>query len=440
MRNRAELVGNWTGVVDASSFIQKLCPFALPGAKTAPAPKAEERSPGVRSTVGTVATKRADKQGWPGYPPAEIVSMDNSTSGYFLKDEGYGDVAVLVLTSFSPIGFDAQKTVQQFYARAVQAGKKKLVVDLQVNEGGFIFLAYDMFRQLFPDIVQDATTRLRLSPGFVAAAKVASAVCADFDPALAADDENEDLVLLCQSPLNYGYDLDRYLQHFRSYEQLYAPHEFNGDRFTNLSVWDLGNWVDTSSPYFGFGMNVTGYGDRTNFTRPFAGPDDIVLLYDGYCSSSCTIFSQCMIHDAGVKTVSFGGRPQAGRLTQGVGGVKGTQVAGFKDIKGFVDRATRKRAGAGRYSNDTGIAHQLGRFTDYVVHRSAGAAVNLRDSILADHRQDGTPAQYVDEYADCRLFWTEDMIRSPEAIWRAAAGAAFKGNKCAVGGFGHRKL
>ncbi|KAK8000620.1 Peptidase s41 family protein [Apiospora arundinis] len=429
-RNRAELVGNWTGVVDASSFVQKLLPFALPGAKS---PK-REALPEDKSTIDTMATKRGDKPSWPGYPNAEIVSQDNSVSGYFLKDAGFEDVAVIAITSFSPLAINVQKTVQEFYAMCVKAGKKKLVVDLQMNEGGFTFLAYDMFRQLFPDIVQDATTRMRLSPGFVAVSKVASEICANFDPVLAEDEDNEDLVLLCQSPMSYGYDLDQYLKHFKSYEQMYTPFEFNGDKFTNLSAWDLGNWVDTSSSYFGFGMNVTGYGNRVNFTRPFSGPDDIVVLYDGYCSSSCTIFSQCMIHDGGVKTVSFGGRPQPG-LTQGVGGVKGPQTLFYKDIKAYVGRATRMMKG-----NNTDISKELGRYTDYVINRSGGAAINFRDSILPEHRGDGTPAQHVAEYSDCRLFWTEDMIRSPEAIWRAAAGAAFKGNKCAAGGFENKKM
>ncbi|KAK7906474.1 hypothetical protein PG985_016211 [Apiospora marii] len=248
----------------------------------APVPKAEEHAPEVRSTRDTIVTKRDGKQAWPGYPEAEFVSLDNINSGYFLRDKGYEDVAVL----------------------------------------------------------------------------------------------------LCQTPLNYGYDLDQYLRHFESYAQQYTPHKLHGDKFTNLSAWNLGNRVDTSSAYFGFGMNGTGYGDRTNFTRPFGGPRRHPVA--------------CMIHDAAVKTVSFGGRPQPRRLTQGVGGVKGTQVASFQAIQGFAGRATRKlpevtdRDGQ---INKTEIADELGRFTDYVINRSNGGAVNFRDSILPDHRQDGTPAQ-----------------------------------------------
>lgn len=358
--------------------------------------------------------------------------MDKSASGYFLSGEGLDDVAVLVLTSFGFIAFEAQAIVEQFYAQAVKAGKKKLVVDLQVNEGGFTWFAYDMFRQLFPDIVQDIPSRLRLSSGVRAVSKAAAEICKDFDLAAAEEEEDDDLVLTCLNSLNYGYDLDENLQHFTSYEQKFAPHEFNGDKYTNLSQVDVGNVAESSSPYYGFGMNITGYGHRTNFTRPFAGPADIVIVYDGYCGSACTIFSQAMIHDADVKTISFGGRPNK-NLTQGVGGVKGSQAASFNDIKGYVDRASRKLAELGK--NSTKTDSEFARYTKYPIKRSGGGGINLRDAILPAHKADGTPSQFVAEYSDCRLFWTDDMIRSPEAIWRAAARAAFRGDKCAVGGF-----
>ncbi|KAL8352230.1 hypothetical protein RB601_002508 [Gaeumannomyces tritici] len=314
LRNTALLQGDWTGVVDAASFVRKLTPLAVPGAQVPDTGdedrQALARRPGVTPTVAArsalLSTRAASA--WPGYPEAEAVSLDKSASGYFLSGPGYSDVAVLVLTGFSPIGFDVQAVVQKFYAKAVAAGKKKLVIDLQANEGGFIYLAYDMFRQLFPDIVQQGLGRRRLSPGFEAVARAAAAICKDFDPRAAEKVRDTDLWLLCQSPLNYGYELDTALRHFESYAQKYAPHEHHGDRFTNLTGWDLGNHADSSSLFYGFNMNVTGYGDRTNMRRPFAGPDDVVV-YDGACASACTVLSEFLVHHAGVKTVSLGGRP-----------------------------------------------------------------------------------------------------------------------------------
>lgn len=428
MRNSAMLIGDWSNVVNATTFLEKLCPNALPGSKEPEIGSGHERV-SKRTDATRSVLHVADKTAWPGYPKAEIVSVDNSTSGYFLQGEGFEDVAVLALTSISVFASNAQATVQEFFQKAVHAGKKKLVVDLQVNGGGFIFLAYDIFRQIFPDIVQDSVGRMRLSAGLLAVANISADVCANWDPVAAEEAEDDDLVLLCQSPPNYGYELDQYLEHYQSFEQKFTPFGFNGDKFSNLSAWDLGNWVDSSSPYYGFNMNVTGYGNRKNFTRPFGGPENVVVLFDGACASACTVFSECMIHDAGVKTISFGGRPKSG-LTQGVGGVKGTHVASYDDIRNFAGRATRKMT-----KDDPAISKELSRYTGYPISRTKGAAINLRDNIIPSQREAGIPSQFIDEYSDCRIFWTEGMIKSPEAIWKAAAGAAFNDQKCAAGGF-----
>jgi hypothetical protein len=50
------------------------------------------------------------------------------------------------------------------------------------------------------------------------------------------------------------------------------------------------------------------------------------MLYDGYCASTCTIFSEFMRLQGGVKSIAYGGRPSADPsppIIQAVGGVKG---------------------------------------------------------------------------------------------------------------------
>lgn len=58
--------------------------------------------------------------------------------------------------------------------------------------------------------------------------------------------------------------------------------------------------------------------------QPFKA-EDIVIVYDGYCASTCTIFSELMRQQGGVKTIALGGRPNKD-IIQAVGGVKGTNV------------------------------------------------------------------------------------------------------------------
>lgn len=64
---------------------------------------------------------------------------------------------------------------------------------------------------------------------------------------------------------------------------------------------------------------MSGYLKRANITmQPFAA-EDIVIVYDGYCASTCTIFSELMRQQAGVKTIALGGRPNKD-IIQAVGG------------------------------------------------------------------------------------------------------------------------
>ncbi|KAG8361310.1 hypothetical protein FVEN_g1072 [Fusarium venenatum] len=431
MKNSAQITGNWTGVVDSKTFFAKLCPNALSNGKQPGSNVASHKKPGPTGDDARLVST-ADETRLPGYPKPVAITSDKSASGYFLEGPEFENVAVLVLTGMSIVAAPSQKTVQDFYTAAKRAGKTKLVVDVQVNEGGFISYAYDMFRQLFPDIVQDVQGRHRLSPGFTAIAKGASEVCRNFDPVATEEEDDEDKMLLCQSPFYYGYDLDSTLHKFKTHAQKYTSHTLNGDKFTNLTVWDLSDITDTSSPHYGYGFNVTGYGNRLNFTRPFNGPEDIVLLFDGYCSSSCTIFAQCMIHDAGVKTISIGGRPHEGPM-QGVGGVKGSHVYGHEDIKRYAGYVKNKLE-----SNSSAILKEMDRYTNYIPSRTRYMAVNMLDSYLPEDRGSGPPSQFVTEHSECRMFWTQEMVDSPAAVWKVAAKAAFNGGKCAAGGFSKR--
>ncbi|KAF5676578.1 pyridine nucleotide-disulfide oxidoreductase family [Fusarium heterosporum] len=171
-------------------------------------------------------------------------------------------------------------------------------------------------------------------------------------------------------------------------------------RFTNLTAWNLGEGTDTSSPSFGWGFDVTRFGDHLDFTRPSSGADDILLLPDGYWSSSCTVFAQCVFHDAGVKIISIGGRPCNGPM-QSVGGVKSSHVYGHTDIRRYIDIVKDRLP-----SNDAAILKYLDRHTDYIPNRIRYMAVNMLDSNLPGSRDNDPPAQFVTEYANCDMLWT----------------------------------
>ncbi|KAI1328660.1 hypothetical protein F5Y16DRAFT_419532 [Xylariaceae sp. FL0255] len=428
--NEALLTGNWSGVVDGPSFFKAFAPGAFATAtptssiSATPTPTPPSTSPAASSTRV------------PGYPKPVIISSDNSISGYYLEDEGFEDIAVLAALTFdpeSPIEF--QHVAQDFFAAAKAAGKKKLVVDVQANGGGYILSSYDLFRQLFPDIVQQGLGRWRENPGFLAVTKVYSKDSAHFDPTTASFDTIQEH----EAVFDWRYDYNETNQPFTSYEEKFAPHVYRGDNFTNVMQWDFNDPLDTINSTFGYGTDVTGYGSRTNFTRPFASPEDIVVLLDGYCASACTIFSQFMFHQAGVKNVAMGGRASQNGLIQGVGGVKGSQELEYGDVLEYVQLALQRATNAsGSDNNGSDIIKTLSAYDDYVINRSQVTSLNVKDEIYPDHLVDGLPAQYVAEYSDCRLYWTREMLLDVGEVWKAAADAAFNGAGCAFGGFGNK--
>ncbi|OTB02846.1 hypothetical protein M426DRAFT_322273 [Hypoxylon sp. CI-4A] len=410
--NVARLKTSWSGVVDGESFFRKFCSGAGSNVQ-------------ATSTASPTSTATPAATGVPvvGYPDPVIVASDSSISGYFIDQPGFEDTAVLVMLSFSPADpVEFQSVAQNFYAAAAEAGKTKLVVDVQANGGGYIFLGYDGFRQLFPDIVQVGLGRWRQHAGFSAISQVFSDISADFNP----DTAPSSIINAYESVFNWRYDLNISNENFTSYDDKFSPREFGGDNYTNLIQWNFNDPLSTSNDTYGFGTDITGYRSRQNFTRPFGGPENVVLLLDGYCASTCTLFSEFLRSDAGVKSIAMGGRPGKEGLIQGVGGVKGSQSYGFEDV--YSQALTARR-----YTNDSDILETLATYTSYVVDRSTAASLNVKDQILRGNLEDGVPAQFVVEESDCRLWWTAPMITDITELWKAAATAAFKGGKCAYG-------
>ncbi|KAI0384399.1 hypothetical protein F5Y04DRAFT_228519 [Hypomontagnella monticulosa] len=415
--NQARLKNSWNGVTDGQSFFRRFCAGAVTNAQ------ATSTSSATSSTSASPSPSPAAATPIVGYPDPVLIASDSSISGYFIDQPGFEDVAVLVMLSFSPEDpVEFQRIAQDFYAAAVEAGKKKLVVDVQANGGGYIFLGYDGFRQLFPDIVQEGLGRWRQHAGFAAVSKVFSDISANFDPNTA----RPDIINAYESVFNWRYDLNITNEDFTSYEDKFGPLEFGGDTYTNLMQWNFSDPLSTINSTYGFGTDITGYRSRQNFTRPFGGPENIVLLLDGYCASTCTLFSEFLRSNAGVKSIAMGGRPTKEGRIQGVGGVKGSQSYGFADVY------TQART-ARRYTNDSAILNTLSTYTTYVIERSTAASLNVKDQILHGNIEDGIPAQFVTEESDCRLWWTAPMVSDITELWKAAATAAFKGGKCAYG-------
>lgn len=55
-------------------------------------------------------------------------------------------------------------------------------------------------------------------------------------------------------------------------------------------------------------------------------------LHDGMCSSTCTIVSELLKNQGGVRTIAVGGQPKFGPM-QGIGGTKGAQSFEWDDVQ-----------------------------------------------------------------------------------------------------------
>lgn len=138
-----------------------------------------------------------------------------------------------------------------------------------------------------------------------------------------------------------------------------------------------------------------------------------------------------------VKSIAIGGRANTQPM-QAVGGVKGGQLSTWYNLFQMIYGDQRVMweknmddEDATWLRNNWVNHHEFQGFT-------ATAGVNIRDVVQPDHVSDGISAQFVHEDADCRLFYTRDMIVDVTNTWKKAARAAWNGDKCVSGGISKR--
>lgn len=234
------------------------------------------------------------------------------------------------------------------------------------------------------------------------------------------------------SVFNYRTDDNVAYHPFLSWKEKYGPVTLGPgqDHYTNLIRWNLS---DVLTPVNSGGIDVSGYLNRTNITmQPFLA-ENIVVVTDGYCASTCTIFSEFMRQQAGVKYISLGGRPNSD-ITQAVGGTKGTNDLPYSYILAAVlTPFTYRYIHPDEFYNDT----ELGRYNDLVLYRTVASVINSRDG----YRRNGSPdipLQFQYEPADCRIYYTPEMAVDMEAAWKTVADTAFRGiNHCIAGEINH---
>ncbi|KAI9819463.1 MAG: hypothetical protein M1827_006911 [Pycnora praestabilis] len=409
--NFAYNVTDFTGVDSGESFYETFCSGSPPSAPNS----------------STSANPYALTGGYQN-PVIAINDSSYSVAGYFLNDTAHSNVAVLSVPSFEPNDALAfQSVVQSFLASARAAKKTQLIIDLRGNGGGDIVLGYDLFKQLFPLLEPYGASRLRDHESLDIIGQQFSALSANNTN---EQSNNTNVQAATQSPYDYRTEVQANGKDFSSWEQLYGPYEVYGDEFTALLRYNLSDPASLTQGQ----INVTGYNDRSNVTtQPFAS-NNIIMLYDGTCSSTCTIFSEFMKTQGGVYSMVVGGFPYYGAM-QGVGGTKGAQEYTFQNI---YDTASAT------YSLGTEAQQEEWNSTDLALDptplgRSSQSSVNLRDNIREGDTSQ-TPLQFVYEAADCRIFYTPSMITNVQNLWNSVAnitwGIGMSNSTCVKGSYG----
>jgi hypothetical protein len=260
-------------------------------------------APAVPKTSPVVSSLR-------GYPTPIVIHNSGYTSGYFLANSS--TIAVLAINMFEDINDPTnsennaiqQAKISKFLTACKNAGKTQLIVDVQGNGGGSVLNGIDAFKQLFPAIDPFGASRMRETPlvDYISNVWSNSGVRT----------LKESTVYQTQGSLNVNN------QNFTDYKAMIGPQQINGDNFTALIRSNFTDPVEI----FGNDIVVSGYGNMTNVpASPFTA-ENIILLHDGGCGSTCAVFAEMMKSQGGVRSIAVGGRPQNGPM-QGVTGSKG---------------------------------------------------------------------------------------------------------------------
>ena len=224
------------------------------------------------------------------------------------------------------------------------------------------------------------------------------------------------------TPLAFQSIVDPNMRNYPNFEAFFGPFPKNGANYTG---YFQNNYTDPSASDFeGDGIIITGTNDRKGFRQPFA-PQDTIVLYDGYCGSTCAVFSEYLKNSAGIQFISVGGRPQTGPM-QAVGAVKGSQLFQFTELI-YQQWIPLWRSTNNAFRNSiNGTIWEY--FTGDPVYRSTAGGVNGRNHYrIGDETE--TALQFVYEASDCRIWWTKEMLYDPTFLWNRVASIAFTERK-----------
>ncbi|TLS26603.1 hypothetical protein PpBr36_04996 [Pyricularia pennisetigena] len=423
---------NFTGVKTGEDFYKRFCtPNAVLSSPDNIAFQIQKTNSTTNGTAPSTKKKPKVQPFIQGYPwPVIRDDGSNITHGYFLNGTGYDEVAVLALNAFAPevdgqaVNYvkNFQEVVADFLVKCKDEGKTKLIVDLTGNGGGIIVAGYELFAQLFPEVRPFQANNLRLTDSLIDIARVSNNALNDPNSKqrFKGGNERAALSVLKDSEVTFnlmpGFVYTPEGHNMTSEEQILAPVQLKGDKFT---AYQSTPYNETSAEF-----NLTGTGSRAPAPPPVFKPSDVVLLTDGTCGSTCTIFSYLAIKQANVRTTVVGGRPQVGKM-QSIAGVEGTQVFAMESLaagaRAVLTLSPKERANELR-SGEMGVLASAYALTRTATPGMAGS-VNGKNAFSMDNAQ--LPLQFLYQPANCRVFHTRETIMNPAEAWKRVVDATW---------------
>ncbi len=363
-----------------------------------------------------------------GYPVPVTLHPHGYMAGYFIQNSPeHADTAILSITSFIPSDESlltssvnelrtTRQTIRSFFKACADAGRTKLIIDVSNNGGGMLFQGYDVYRSLFPESRGWSGSRLR------AHAAMEYLGVGYGQPSV-------------EKAITSGIFVNpKDGKRYPTWKDFFGPVKVGEDMATSLLVYDFANETQIAEDGNG-SFIINGYDPKDPAPKqPFA-KEDIVVLTDGKCHSTCTILVGLLQREAGVRTVAVGGRPLEAPM-QAVGGVKGNEVKKLSELQEmwneYVVPNTGKPESLLSIPKELEPGLPTAGSPPLMPVDLSKMQINFRNS-HPENMADGVPAHFMYEAANCRRFYKAEYLTDMTAMWKDVADVAWKGAKCAPG-------
>jgi hypothetical protein len=357
-----------------------------------------------------------------GYPTPIANSTDGVISGYFLSDQP--ETAVLLIWSFAPrSSISFQSTVTDFLSQCKDQNKTKLIVDIRSNGGGSPSLAYDAFKQIFPREQIYNRMRLRDHPAMNGLGQIFTQLALPSLSQVVQNFPTQDSQSLYDKAVLETLNAQVMLKSpdgepYGTWSSVYGPQNFNGDIFSEYFSYDFANVAEEFQSGI---INITGYGNNSNPPAQVFASENITLLTDGACMSSCGVFGNLMIQNGNVSTVAIGGRPSTEQMAI-IGGTQGAQDISNGVVATFVNVANNNGTGAGITPDETSAIKTLLEVPP-MNQNLYGMNINFLDNMGTGTSD--MPMQFNSTMANCRIFYTASDITNIASTWSKISSGNF---------------